>query len=76
MAVVLWTASQPVDELTVAASAADFEILLTEDSFEMLEDLVLSAVKGALQEAKEMSAAEMGKLTEGLGLPADMKLPF
>jgi hypothetical protein len=38
-AVVLWTASQPVDELTAAASAADFEILLTEDSFEMLEDL-------------------------------------
>jgi hypothetical protein len=37
-AVVLWT-GQPVDELTAAASAADFEILLTEDSFEMLEDL-------------------------------------
>ena len=36
-AVVLWTGNQPVDELTPAAS--DFEILLTEDSFEMLEDL-------------------------------------
>ena len=38
-AVVLWTGNQPVDELTPQGSAADFEILLTEDSFEMLEDL-------------------------------------
>ena len=38
-AVVLWTGNQPVDELTPATSAADFEILLTEDSIEMLEDL-------------------------------------
>lgn len=38
-AVVLWTGNQPVDELTPAATASDFEILLTEDSFEMLEDL-------------------------------------
>lgn len=36
-AVVLWTGNQPVDELTPAAT--DFEILLTEESFEMLEDL-------------------------------------
>ena len=39
VAVVLWTGNPPVDELTPAASAADFEILLTEESFEMLEDL-------------------------------------
>ena len=38
-AVVLWTGNQPIDELTPTASAADFEILLTEDSFEMLEEL-------------------------------------
>ncbi len=38
-AVVLWTGNQPVDELTPDARASDFEILLTEDSFEMLEDL-------------------------------------
>ncbi len=38
-AVVLWTGNQPVDELTPEATASDFEILLTEDSFEMLEDL-------------------------------------
>ena len=39
VAVVLWTGNPPVDELTAEASATDFEILLTEDSFEMLEDL-------------------------------------
>ena len=39
VAVVLWTGIPPVDDMTAEASAADFEILLTEDSFEMLEDL-------------------------------------
>ena len=39
VAVVLWTGMPSVDELAAEASAADFEILLTEDSFEMLEDL-------------------------------------
>ena len=39
VAVVLWTGNLPVDELTPETSASDFEILLTEDSLEMLEDL-------------------------------------
>ncbi len=39
VAVVLWTGIPPVDELTPEASASDFEILLTQDSFEMLQDL-------------------------------------
>ncbi len=39
VAVVLWTGNPPGDELTPEASAADFEILLTEDSVEMLEEL-------------------------------------
>ena len=38
-AVVLWTGSPPVDDLTPPTASADIEILLTEDSFEMLEDL-------------------------------------
>ena len=38
-AVVLWTGNRPLDDITPAASATDFEILLTEDSLEMLEDL-------------------------------------
>ena len=36
---------------------------------EMLEDLVLTAVKQALEKGKEMAAAEMGKITGGMGLP-------
>jgi DNA-binding YbaB/EbfC family protein len=36
---------------------------------DLLEDMVLAAVNGALQAAREMAAAEMGKLTASLGLP-------
>ena len=39
VAVVLWTGDPPSDVLTPTMSNADIEILLTEDSFEMLEDL-------------------------------------
>lgn len=39
------------------------------EDVELLEDLVLSAVKQAIGEGKAMSQAEMGKLTAGLGLP-------
>jgi hypothetical protein len=39
VAVVLWTGERPTDALTPATINADIEILLTEDSFEMLEDL-------------------------------------
>ena len=39
VAVVLWTGNQSLDEITPPSSATDFEILLTEDSLEMLEDL-------------------------------------
>ncbi len=37
------------------------------DDVEMLEDLVLSGVKQAIDEGKKMAEAEMGKLTAGLG---------
>ncbi len=43
---------------------------------EMLEDLVLAAVDGALGSAQETMSTEMGKLTSGMGLPAGMDLPF
>ncbi|MFM1769401.1 MAG: hypothetical protein RJA22_1930 [Verrucomicrobiota bacterium] len=35
----------------------------------MLEDLVLSAVSQALNNARDLAAAEMGKVTQGLNLP-------
>ena len=43
---------------------------------EMLEDLVLAAVDGALNSAQETMSREMGKLTGDMGLPAGMDLPF
>jgi DNA-binding YbaB/EbfC family protein len=43
---------------------------------ELLEDLVLSAVDGALKAARDLAAAEMQKITAGLSLPPGMKLPF
>lgn len=46
------------------------------DEKEVVEDLILAAIKDAQGKASERAQAEMAKLTEGLGLPADMKLPF
>lgn len=42
------------------------EVVDPED-VEMLEDLVLSGVKQAIEEGKKMAESEMGKLTAGLG---------
>ena len=46
------------------------------DEKEVVEDLILAAIKEAQAKAAAKSQEEMAKLTEGLGLPADMKLPF
>ncbi|MGJ5619907.1 YbaB/EbfC family nucleoid-associated protein [Sulfitobacter sp. MF3-043] len=46
------------------------------DDKEVVEDLILAAIKDAQGKASERAKAEMAKLTEGMGLPADMKLPF
>jgi hypothetical protein len=46
------------------------------DEKEVVEDLILAAIKDAQQKAQARAQEEMGKLTEGLGLPAGMKLPF
>lgn len=46
------------------------------DDKEVVEDLILAAIKDAQGKAEERSREEMAKLTEGMGLPADMKLPF
>jgi DNA-binding YbaB/EbfC family protein len=39
------------------------------NDLDMLQDLVLSAVQQALAKSKELAADEMGKLTQGMGLP-------
>jgi DNA-binding YbaB/EbfC family protein len=46
------------------------------DEKEIVEDLILAAIKDAQSKASDKSQEEMQKMTEGLGLPADMKLPF
>ena len=46
------------------------------DDKEVVEDLILAAIKDAQAKAADKAQEEMGKLTEGLGLPKDMKFPF
>lgn len=46
------------------------------DEKEVVEDLILAAIKDAQQKAQNKSAEEMQKMSEGLGLPPGMKLPF
>ncbi len=43
---------------------------------EIAEDLILAAIKDAQARAAQLSADEMARLTESLGIPAGMKLPF
>lgn len=42
---------------------------------EVVEDLIVAAVKDAQTKAAEKAQSEMAKLTEGLGLPPGMNLP-
>lgn len=46
------------------------------DDKEVVEDLILAAIKDAQQKASERAQEEMAKLTKGLGLPQGMNLPF
>ena len=43
---------------------------------EVVEDLILAAVKDAQRRAQDRMQSEMARITQDLGLPADMKLPF
>lgn len=46
------------------------------DDKEVVEDLIMAAIKDAQTKANDRAKEEMGKLTEGMGLPKDMDLPF
>ncbi|MCE8520882.1 YbaB/EbfC family nucleoid-associated protein [Ruegeria pomeroyi] len=46
------------------------------DDKEVVEDLILAAIKDAQAKAAEKAQEEMAALTEGMGLPKDIKLPF
>lgn len=46
------------------------------DEKEVVEDLIVAAVKDAQERAAAKGQDEMRKLTESMGLPAGMNLPF
>ncbi|MBM1816503.1 YbaB/EbfC family nucleoid-associated protein [Pseudosulfitobacter pseudonitzschiae] len=50
--------------------------IFNSDDKEVVEDLILAAIKDAQAKAAAKSQEELSKMTEGLGLPSGMKLPF
>ena len=50
--------------------------IFNSDDKEVVEDLILAAIKDAQTKAGDKAREEMGKITEGMGLPKDMDLPF
>lgn len=60
------TGAQEITSIKISKGVVD------PNDVEMLEDMVLSAVQQALAKSKELAAGEMGKLTQGMGLPPGM----
>lgn len=50
--------------------------ILVASEKEVVEDLIVAAIKDAQAKGQNRMAEEMRRMTEALGLPADMKLPF
>ena len=50
--------------------------ILVASEKEVVEDLILAAIKDGQMRATQRSQQEMAKMAAELGLPADMKLPF
>lgn len=50
--------------------------LMVADEKEILEDLIVAAYNDAKNKADSAAGEEMNKLTGGMGLPADFKMPF
>ena len=51
-------------------------VILMPTEKEVVEDLIIAAIKDAQAKAAAKSQAEIQRLAQELGLPADMKLPF
>ena len=49
--------------------------LMSEDK-EMMEDLLAAAVNDAVRQVEKVSQERMAGMTDGMGLPPGMKLPF
>ncbi len=62
-------------DISIKSLSIDPKVIDPDDP-EMLEDMVLAAVDGALKEAQKMVSEEMAKVTKGMDLPAGMNLPF
>ena len=50
--------------------------ILVASEKEVVEDLIIAAIRDAQSKAAARSQSEMQKMAQALGLPADMKLPF
>jgi len=70
MVKVVMTAKSEVKKISI-----DPALFVPEDR-EVVEDLIVAALKDAQVKASEAAQSEMGKVTDGLNLPAGMKLPF
>jgi DNA-binding YbaB/EbfC family protein len=46
------------------------------DEKEVVEDLILAAIKDAQSKARAKNDEEMARLTEEMGLPSGVKMPF
>ncbi len=64
------TAKGEVTGLEIDAS------ILVPSEKEVLEDLILAAVKDAQTRAATRATTELSRMTEAMGLPPGMKLPF
>lgn len=69
MVKVVMTGRHDVKSVTIDPS------LLTEEK-ELIEDLLAAAVNDAVRRIEANSQEKMAGVTDGLGLPAGMKLPF
>lgn len=56
---------------TLASIKIDPQALNPSDA-QLLEDMLISAANNALSQAKEISTAEMGKVTQGFSIPGLM----
>ena len=56
---------------TISSIKIDPQALNPSDA-QFLEDMILTAVNSALDQAKQISSAEMGKATQGFSLPGLM----
>jgi len=66
---VLMTGRHDVKRVHIDAS------LMTEEK-EMLEDLLAAAVNDAVRKIETQNRDQMAKMTAGMGIPPDFKMPF